>query len=342
MKYQFSIRIGKSGDKNSAATKAVLDCNTIFSQYGYKDYNLVFSENENRINYYLSLSKALITFLIRLKKGSIVGIQYPMLNNIFKFFIRAARKKHVKFFCIIHDIESLRLGGTDVNGVKKEVMNLNYYDCLIVHNLKMLRWLKDKGITKKMIPLMVFDYLLQGIEGGTNDPAFSNTICFAGNLTKSSFIYQLNEIDNWNFNVYGPNFQKGKVNSQNLNFNGEFSPEQIVYELKGDFGLIWDGDSIDKCDLILGNYLRYNNPHKFSLYIAAGLPVIAPANSAIGEIIQEYNIGILVNSLYDLKNLHVSKNEYKILKENCIQIHKKVINGSYFSYALTQVEKELQ
>jgi hypothetical protein len=341
MKYQFSIRIGKSIDKNSAATKAVLDCNTLLSHRGYKDYSLVFSEGQNKLSYYLNIFGALIKFYFTLGQGAIVAVQYPLLNGVFKYFIKAGKLKNVKIFCIIHDIESLRLGGSDDAAVRKEVKNLNYYDCLIVHNPQMLQWLRDWGITQKMVPLMVFDYLSEGQAIQNKNAPFSNTICFAGNLTKSSFIYRLNVISDWHFNVYGPNFQASKIEDSNVKWGGEFSPEQIVHELKGDFGLIWDGDKINECDAGLGSYLRYNNPHKFSLYLAAGIPVIAPADSAIGVLIKEYKIGILVKSLHDLVDLQIDEVEYKALKQSCSAINKRVTKGYYFLDTLNRVEKEL-
>jgi hypothetical protein len=340
MKYQFSIRVKKKGDQNSAASKAVLDCNVIFSKYGYQDYNLVFNEEDSKVKYYFTIISALVKFFFLIKRNSVVAIQYPMLNNIFKHFIKAARQKNVKFFCVIHDIESLRLGGKDQHAVKQEASNLNYYDNIIVHNDSMLSWLREKGVTKPMIPLGVFDYILSK-KPVSNSSTFSRTIAFAGNLTKSAFVYQLTNLSTWNFKLYGPNYKSESVKGTNISWGGEFTPEEVVFELKGDFGLIWDGSSIEKCDDVLGNYLRYNNPHKFSLYLAAGLPVIAPADSAIGKLIKEKNIGVLVNSLNDLQQFQLSQQEFDRMKYNCIQLSQQVTTGAFFSKALEKAEAAL-
>src|SRR4051794_7095252 len=133
MKYQLSIRTGKSGDKNSAPTKAVLDCKTLFAQRGYLDFSLVIPEQAGKVSYYLSIFKTLIRVYIKLEKNSLVGVQYPMLNNVYKYFINAGKKKKVKCFCIVHDIESLRLAGTDTQAAKVEAADLSFYDCVIVH-----------------------------------------------------------------------------------------------------------------------------------------------------------------------------------------------------------------
>lgn len=341
-KYQFSIIINNKSTNNSAATKAVLDCRNIFTSKGYQDYTLYFSDTSSKFKYSLSLVKEIGKFLFRIKKGSIVGVQYPLLNNVFKYFIRLARLKNIRFFCIVHDIESLRLGGKEADLVAREAGNFNYYDCMIVHNTSMLYWLKDKGVTTKLIPLTLFDYLADNtIIPHAKNEQFTNSIVFAGNLSKSSFVYKLSEIPSWTFNLYGPNFSSQKALQSNVKWLGEFTPEEVVFNVKGSFGLIWDGDSVSCCDEIFGNYLQYNNPHKLSLYLAAGLPVIAPAHSAIAELIKEHKIGLLIESLYDLVDVRINKEEYDVFKNNCKDLQQKVITGSFFTQALETVESEI-
>jgi hypothetical protein len=338
MKYQLSITIGKLADRNSASTKAVKDCTDLFLRRGYKDYNLYFSEETNGALRYLLIFKALTRFYFSLQKNAVVGVQYPMLNNVFKYFIKFARSKNVRFFCIIHDIESLRLGGDDKALVTRELQNLNFYDYCIVHNSTMQAWLKENCVTKPMISLGVFDYLLAKIPENNSSRKFDKTIVFAGNLAKSNFIYALAPISSWKFNIYGPNFSGEKSDDGNVSWKGQYSPDEVVYKLDGDFGLIWDGNKIDECDKVLGNYLRYNNPHKFSLYLAAGLPVIAPKNSAIGKMIKELGLGILVDNLMELQNLQISDKEYFIFKQNCQQIRNEIIQGNFFLKAIDSVE----
>ena len=342
MKYQFCIRF-ENTTTNTAATKAVLDCNEIFLQEGYKDYTLTVWDNAKKFRYYLRLAKELTIFFTSIKRHSIVGIQYPLLsiNNVFNVFIKLARLKGVRFFCVIHDLESLRTGGQDEKAVAKEISNLNYFDIIIVHNPLMHNWLRQNGLRREAISLQLFDYLSPRKAADTN-VAFTKTIAFAGNLSKSTFIYGLDKIADWQFNVYGPNFSDKKVNGGNVRWQGEYGTSQIVSELAGAFGLIWDGSEIEKCDEILGNYLKYNNPHKFSLYIAAGLPVIAPADSAIGVFIRQHNIGLLVSSLYDLENIEVSAGEYAMMKSNVTALSNKVAGGYYFKSAISTAEKELE
>lgn len=339
-KYHFSIFEYNNATNNSAATKAVLDCGALFTKKGYADKMLTFNNNSKRgFKFYLSVLAGVFKFLLSVKQGSLVGVQYPMLNNVFKYFISAAQLKGIKFFCVIHDIESLRLGGKDKAAVAIELGNLNYYSSIIVHNNKMKQWLSVNGVTSKMVSLQLFDYLTDANLHKHNAP-FSNSIVYAGNLGKSKFVNLLGSITKWKFNLYGPNYAPAGV-IDNVNWHGQFSPSEIVNEIQGDFGLVWDGDNIDKMDDVLGNYLKYNNPHKLSLYIAAGLPVIVPAAAAIADFVNLHQIGLTVNSLVDLENVSVNEEAYKTMKANVTRLQGKVAKGEYFLAALEKVEDQL-
>lgn len=338
MKYQFCIQFNEI-DVNSSATKAVADCNTIFSQQGYQDFTMTVPHNKNRKVYYYKLFKSVFRFLFNVRAKSIVGIQYPLLsiNNVFKYFIAVAKLKNVKFFCIIHDVESLRTGGTDIGKIRLEAKNLNCYDLLIVHNPRMQEWLVNAGVTVPMISLDLFDYLTSAKARRSND---RHQIVYAGNLAKSTFIYALPALNDFTFSIYGPGCNEAKLNSH-VKWNGVYSPEEIVEKMEGGFGLIWDGTEVDRCDEILGNYLNYNNPHKASLYLAAGLPLIAPAASAIGEFILQFQLGIVVESLKDLQQVKIDATEYNQFAKNVAEFQSRVAVGHYFTSAIKKTEQLL-
>lgn len=58
------------------------------------------------------------------------------------------------------------------------------------------------------------------------------------------------------------------------NLEGSYMPEELPEKLEAKYGLVWDGLEITSCEGTFGQYLKYNNPHKFSLYMAAGIAVI--------------------------------------------------------------------
>jgi hypothetical protein len=338
MKYQFCIRFNEI-DVNSSATKAVVDCNAIFSANGYQDFTVVVPHNADRKKYYVKLFKAILNFFFSVKSRSIVGIQYPLLsiNNVFKYFMSTARLKSVKFFCVVHDIESLRTGGKDQDKIQLEVNNLNCYDLLIVHNQYMMNWLTSAGVTTPMVKLGLFDYLT---DLKTEVTGLRHTIVYAGNLAKSTFIYAIPAMADFNFTVYGPGCDAGKL-PNHVKWGGVFSPDEVVAKMEGGFGLIWDGSETDRCDEILGNYLYYNNPHKASLYLAAGLPLIAPEGTAIGKFILQEGIGFVVKSLHDLQAIKLDESQYQGFKINVNRIQQKVSNGYFFNEAIHRTEQTL-
>ena len=57
--------------------------------------------------------------------------------------------------------------------------------------------------------------------------------------------------------------------------------------MEGNWGLVWDGNSIDTCSGNFGEYLRLNAPFKFSLYLAAKRPVVVWRESAMAEYVRK-------------------------------------------------------
>lgn len=170
-------------------------------------------------------------------------------------------------------------------------------------------------------------------------------IAFAGNLGKSEFLKnkELKKL-RIKFNLYGPNFDKKSINVENVEYCGSFGPDEIPYRLKGSFGLIWDGGEIDTCSGPFGNYMRYNNPHKLSLYIAAGLPVIVWEEAAIADFVRKYDIGFTIKSLFEISSaIEKTKLEkYEQYKENILMLQKNVTAGYYTKNVLDQVEKIIE
>lgn len=340
-KYQFYISFDDK--ENTAASKAVQDCKSVLSELGYEDRSIEDLELSDK-RYLPKLFMGVVKFFFAIKARSIVVIQYPLLsgNAQFKYFMMAARLKKVKFLCLVHDINELRFNRAKRARSLKEANILNRYDCIIVHNEKMEKWLSTRKVTVPMIRLKAFDYLTIKENLSSYQVACEEdirTIVFAGNLIKSKFIYALDQVSSWRFNLYGPHFVPLQNHAfDNVCWNGSLGPDEILTNLKGAFGLIWDGDHIGYLDETNGHYLRYNNPHKLSLYLAAGLPVIAPADSAIAGFISENKIGILVRSLKDLNLLNVDSEQYNIWKTNVLKISSRIKTGHFMSNAVAEAE----
>lgn len=125
--------------------------------------------------------------------------------------------------------------------------------------------------------------------------------------------------------------------ADNVIYDGVLLPDQIPKVLTKGFGLIWDGDSIETCKGGFGDYLRYNNPHKLSLYLSSGLPVIIWKNAAEAKFVEENGVGYTVESLHDVQKLMemISENKYKKMAERVREVSKRLIDGEYMQTALT-------
>ena len=214
-----------------------------------------------------------------------------------------------------------------------------FADIWIVHNNSMKKFLISKGFpANRIVSLGIFDYLIEkSVEVKEDDG-----IIIAGNLdvAKSQYIYHLNEIGNVTFNLYGANYNN--INHyNNINYFGTFLPDELISNLKGKYGLVWDGDSLDTCSGLTGEYLKINNPHKLSLYLAVGLPVIIWEKAAEAEFVLKENVGVTVKSLYELPQrlATVSYNDYNIMKNNVRIVGERLRRGEYMMEAIRKAEK---
>ena len=103
----------------------------------------------------------------------------------------------------------------------------------------------------------------------------------------------------------------------------------IPEKLTAGFGLVWDGTSIDSCKGNSGEYLKYNNPHKLSLYLSSGLPVVIWAEAAEAEFVKRNKLGISVNSLFELYNAleNITEDDYNQIARNVAAIAEKLKKG---------------
>jgi hypothetical protein len=242
-----------------------------------------------------------------------------------------------KKILLLHDISSLRWGLNNT----KEMQLLKQFDAIICHSLPMAEYLKSNGVSSHFYVLDLFDYLMPDTYPIRNNYD-KNTIVFAGNLSKTGFLNQLGSLDKLHFNLYGVRSPKVEELAliPNVNYRGSFSSEQIVGEIEGGWGLVWDGESLDSCTGLLGNYLRYNASHKFSMYIAACRPVIVWNQSAISAFVDKYHIGISIESLTNLskKINDITDEEYQLMRTNIVKLKEKITSGAFLSKVLNDVQ----
>ena len=284
----------------------------------------------------------------QLHSGDTLYIQFPIIcHSIFlgRFF-RQLAGKNIRTVLIVHDLESIRRAKTAMPAKMKlrfraeELQGLRACSGIIVHNDVMKEFLAEKGIDRsKMVPLGVFDYLLPEVVP-FQQAAFQRdgNVVVAGNLSaeKCGYLYSLPNDVQWN--LYGVGYV-GKER-QNSFYQGSFTPEELPMKLEGSFGLVWDGTSADTCAGIYGEYLRINNPHKISLYLAAGLPVIIWKEAALADFVEKEGVGLTVSSLFDIRAAidKLTKEQYETMKENAKRIGMRLRQGSCLHEAIEKLQ----
>ena len=320
--------------ENHAGSKARLDAEKIMLEEGYQPF---FQNNDSNS--------------ITLTEKDILVLQFPLLWHSLKALIltKLLRKRQFKAYLLIHDIESLRNRSIkSFQDVKYAFLHffqnktvLERVDGIIAHNAKMKNVLVQLGIPeKKIISLEIFDYLIPHFE--VKKTYEKRTVLVAGNFDIKKAKYARQLPDNPKFSIYGINFAEDNL-PQNVHYNGAFSPEELPYYLEGGFGLVWDGDSPYTCSGMFGEYLKMNNPHKASLYLASGFPIIVWRQSALADFVRKNSCGILVDSLFEIADIldSISNDEYEELIRNSKKIGDNIRNGHYLKVALEKCERKL-
>ena len=351
MKYFLKEEFLKDSGARNAGNKARNDVEEIVKREGYQPLLLTVEDwyQMGTVKAQRHKAKALSKAFAQLKFGDQLLIQFPMLHHSFftTRLVRKIQRRGVQVYFIIHDLEALRYANLDTVPLKhkirvhlQESSLLKVADGVIAHNPIMKSVLVEKGIPEhKLVSLEIFDYLIpnyQEKDGLSKD----QPIIVAGNLAqeKAGYLYQLPARPA--YNLYGVGFDKSRALANETYF-GSFLPDELPAALEGGFGLVWDGDSAETCSGVFGEYLRYNNSHKASLYLAAGFPLVVWKQSALSHFVLENGCGIAVESLHDLSQAieQLDDKDYQDLVEKTKYIGKKIRDGFFLTNALNKLSK---
>ena len=279
---------------------------------------------------------------------SVVFVQFPTslvgggFNRPMTELVRRVKEtKRQKVVSLVHDVECIR-GKSDPLSLPMSE-DLRFWcetaDVLIVHNRRMADWFQRNGVSPtRLVPLEIFDYLAPGFVRRT-DATERRSVCIAGNLdsAKAGYLARLADVTDVRWELYGPNYRSAG-RTERIRYHGTVAPERLPERLEGGFGLVWDGDSIDSCAGGMGEYLRVNAPHKLSLYLAAGLPVIVWDESAAADFVREHGVGFPVRSLREIgmRIAAISEPNYDRLKRNAGAISAKLRSGHFTKSALAK------
>ena len=352
--------ISKSGVKNrNAGVKAPGDISALCRRRGWKEciYPNV-QKGKSRYAWRVLRGLKVLLFwtgaLCQLKAGDTLLYQHPAGygSKIAFRFIRVLKKRKVRFIALVHDLNTLRYAflydeseKTNVAFEDHELLRL--FDVVICHNEHMKAYLADRGIPEeKLVCLELFDYLVS--EGNTEEETrLQEGLVIAGNLDrkKSGYIYELGRsVFSCTIHLYGANVDETESAECGMVYHGSFEPEELPHVIQGRFGIVWDGNSAETCEGATGNYLRYNNPHKLSLYMAAGIPVITWREAAIADFVEANRVGITVDSLKEIPERirKISEEDYAQMKACVEEIRRRVISGYYFYRAVDEALNRLR
>ena len=349
MKYFLKEEFLKDSGARNAGNKARNDVEEIVKREGYQPLLLTVEDwyQMGTVKAQQHKAKALAQAFSQLKSGDQLLIQFPMLHHSFftTRLVRKIQRRGVQVYFIIHDLEALRYANLDTVPLKhkirvhlQESSLLKVADGVIAHNPIMKSVLVEKGLPEhKLVSLEIFDYLIpnyQEKDGLSKD----QPIIVAGNLAqeKAGYLYQLPARPA--YNLYGVGFDESRALANETYF-GSFLPDELPAALEGGFGLVWDGDSAETCSGVFGEYLRYNNSHKASLYLASGFPLVVWKQSALSHFVLEKGCGIAVESLHDLSQAieQLDDKDYQDLLVTAKRIGQKIREGFYLTKALRQL-----
>lgn len=348
-KYQI---VETSGNFNHAGSKATRDIAVIADRLGYTrlmiHMNTTKTTKMAKVQRQIGYRKDWDNCLNTVEDGALILLQhpfhYPQLTRE-KTLLALKEKKHARFISLIHDVEELRAFRYNDYYKREFEFMLELSDVFIVHNQVMKDFfVKRGGVAKRVISLDVFDYLQTGSMGEA--PVFEKAITIAGNLdtTKCGYIGQLRQLEGVKVKLYGMNYDTSMDVCENVHYFGSFPSDEIPFKLDSGFGLVWDGASIDGCVGQSGQYLRYNNPHKLSLYLSSGLPVVIWKEAAEAAFVEKHGVGICVDSLHELTAVFeaIDQKKYESYAQAVRKLAPQLRQGQFGEQAIHMAECEIE
>ena len=316
------------------------DINEIVEKMGYRNIAPNTTRNSGIAHFFTKLM-ACFFILLRMKRNDRLLIQYPMKKFVTPATL-CAHLKGAKVVVLIHDLGCFRRKKLTV---AHEMRRMNRIDYIIAHNEKMKQFMQENGCKTPIRCLGIFDYLSpaepkKAHASASSKPAIPSVV-YAGGLgySRNPFLYELDALmDGWQLELFGKQFDEERAQGwKHIHFNGLLPPDKLLAEADGDFGLVWDGNSVDECSGDWGEYLRVNNPHKTSFYLRAFMPVIIWKQAALAPFILNNKCGIAVDSLRDINSTlaHLTDAEYKEMQENARRVGTLISQGHFTQTALS-------
>lgn len=336
----FSDVSANTAEKYNAGAKAPMDIVRFLEDDGWELLNFPYIELPPKKRF-IKFPFYVLRLLTKIRRGNEFMMIHPYFTwqaTVMDLLFRLKplfRKVGAKLHCYVVDIMCVRFM-KDTPDLEMKV--LNTFDSIIVHSPKMADYVRDNGVESKTAILGLLDYSVK--VPNTMERSLSHDICFAGNLQKSWFLHTFDEtkFPKAKFLLYGLGMTED-LDKPCFTYKGKFSPEDLS-GIEGSWGLIWDGDSCNGLVGSLGDYLKLNSPHKASMCLCAGLPLIAPEGSFTAELVKKEGMGIVVRSIEDVDSAidAITPEEYAAMLENVHNHADRLTHGLNLADALKALE----
>jgi len=323
--------------QQTAWTKARQDVHQLLRSWGYQ---VVEMPARLRPGEWLA---ALRQLRGHLANGGHLLIEYPFPQRRRAYLLSLfSRATGVRLYGLLHDLDSLRFPDSPP---RRELAVLSLFDGLVTHNREMSNWLREGGLDGRLAELNLFDYLTDRPPAPCAAQTWSTPLKIAccGNLSwdKAGYVYdpRLADLRGVELDLYGAFFEAGRTPPGPVRFRGVFDPSEPQLDGRYHFGLVWDGSAAERCSGNYGRYMRYNNPHKLSLYLVLGLPVIVWRQAAIADFVQRCGVGVTVNDLRELADIPqwVRARDYQEMVRNVAPLAEAARRGDFLRDALVRL-----
>ncbi|RRC98732.1 galactofuranosyltransferase [Prevotella sp. OH937_COT-195] len=314
--------------RHSAGNKAKGDYEDILAQTGAHNLGLRRTYCKERIAAFFTDLAGIVTYALSVRKGDVVFLQYPT-KKYFSFMCRVARWRGANTMAFVHDLGAFRRKRLTV---KQEICRLSNSDYIIAANDTMAEWLKEHGLERPCHGMGLHDYLSNSETTDKPTTFPPHKIVYAGSIAerKNMFLVKLSGcIKHCEIHVYGRNHIAELKPARNLILHEPMESDDFISTATGDFGLVWDGDSLTACTGDFGEYLRINTPHKASFYLRAGMPLIVWSRSAIANIVEREGIGITTDRIDDIEDRikNITEDEMRKMRDNVKRVSHNLAGG---------------
>lgn len=320
-------------DQSNAISKARRDVNYFVENFGFKPIGR-FTQGSK---FSMIINVIIVFFTIfKLKSNDVLFLQCS--DKLLSIILFVKKIRNFKIVYLIHDIFCVRYTGNNLQKNSSEIeekkKKLNQCDFIIAHNDIMIEKMKSLGFTSQLLNLEIFDYYTEcPFKKRTFNVSEKVKLTFAGALTRNPFLQELDkEQHSFDFIIYGapdPHFK-------NLKYMGSVNADILPDVIEGHFGLLWAEDYAQNLE---NNYMMYNNPHKMSLFIVSGLPIITWSKYAAANFVRENEIGICIDTLDELEDalMSVTPERYELMVNNCQKIRDRLVNGEHLFKLLAEI-----